>query len=258
MRVRRTGIVVVLAVAVVCVGMNRARILSTSWAQDVPIGALFLVLGAMLVAGTTLAIVTIRVRRHLALFQAVGYPPELREAAVRTASRRIECLDTPRPVALCVGLIHPTVCVSTGLVTLLRPDQLDVVLIHEGNHATRREPLRRLVVRSLAAALSFVPLVEWWAAHRIERAELRADSVAIALRGQEAVAGALLAVGDSNTVDDAVSFAGVAEARAAVLLGDQGPVRHAPIGLWVWSLLGSLAAFVVSTCIVEQVARLGG
>jgi hypothetical protein len=80
---------------------------------------------------------------------------------------------------------------------LLAPGELDAVLSHEAVHARRRDPLRRLIARAAADTLFYLPLARWWSRRQTETADLRADQAAVRYAGRQAVASALLAVGEA-------------------------------------------------------------
>jgi beta-lactamase regulating signal transducer with metallopeptidase domain len=67
------------------------------------------------------------------------------------------------------------------------------VLVHEAEHARRRDPLRRLAGRAAADVLFWLPLVSWWTSGRLEDAELAADRAAIDRVGRTPLARALRA-----------------------------------------------------------------
>jgi beta-lactamase regulating signal transducer with metallopeptidase domain len=67
------------------------------------------------------------------------------------------------------------------------------VLVHEAEHARRRDPLRRLAGRAAADVLVWLPLVGWWTSRRLEEAELAADRAAIDRVGRTPLAQALRA-----------------------------------------------------------------
>jgi beta-lactamase regulating signal transducer with metallopeptidase domain len=64
-------------------------------------------------------------------------------------------------VPIAAGVLHPVVLLPAGLADSLRPDQLRDVLIHEGAHLRRRDPLVGLLQRLAAALVWPHPLVHW-------------------------------------------------------------------------------------------------
>lgn len=54
-------------------------------------------------------------------------------------------VQSTEPPAFCHGFLKPKICLSTCLVDLLSPSQLQAVLLHEDYHRQRFDPLRILV-----------------------------------------------------------------------------------------------------------------
>lgn len=63
-------------------------------------------------------------------------------------------LDAPEPVLALVGVVHPPVVISRGLLTALRPEQLSAALRHEEAHRRSRDNWKRL---ALLAAPEILP-----------------------------------------------------------------------------------------------------
>src|SRR2546421_349725 len=154
-------------------------------------------------------------------------PRELSLASSRTGLDHVSCLAGDTPIAFCAGALRPRVLVSDGLVQQLGSEELEVVLLHELEHARRLEPLVRSALQAAAEVFFYVPLVRWWAERQIESSELRADRVAIERLGRRPVAAALWALGGGATVLGTAAFACVTEMRVAQVLGDPLP-RRAP------------------------------
>ncbi len=102
------------------------------------------------------------------------------------------------PVALCHGLRRPRLLLSTGAVRGLSVAEVEAVLRHECAHLRRRDPLRLVAARALAAALPAVPLLGAFAATLPAAQELAADRAVLTAIGADALAGALLKVGDAG------------------------------------------------------------
>ncbi len=188
-----------------------------------------------------------------ALPTATVIPAPLGVALARTGTRRVVCVSSDAPIAFCAGALRPRVVVSAGLVERLSPEQLDAVLVHEHDHARRREPVLRAARQAAAETLFYVPLVRWWSERQAARAELRADRAAIERVGAGPVAGALLALDSAAGLWGSAAFTGAGPLRIAQVLGD--PVqRDAPqLTLVGISVLGSYAAFVAASCIIQFV-----
>ncbi|MGH3470075.1 MAG: M56 family metallopeptidase, partial [Thermocrispum sp.] len=206
--------------------------------------------------------VTLAIRARAAVRRAVttDTPPGLATAASDVGVRRVTCLADADVVAFCAGVFWPRVFVSTGAVHAYARAELDAVLAHEAAHASRHDPLRRLLARASSEVLFFVPLCDWWATRRMEHAELSADRAAIRLRGAGPLARALSIAGDGSRAPAGTpGFDGAAQARVAQLLGD--PVRprrpsRSAIGL---SLIGLVLAVSLAMCVGQgAVAAVGG
>lgn len=96
---------------------------------------------------------------------------------------RIDVVVDVRPFSFCYWFLRPRVCVSTGLVERLQPDELEAVLLHERSHLRRRDPLRLVIARYFAAGLYVVPVVEDLVEHYTLEKELEADQDAVSALG---------------------------------------------------------------------------
>ena len=190
----------------------------------------------------------------------VGAPARLRRVAARLGIlRAVVCCADPNPYAYCAGFLRPRIYVSTGAVVALRECELEAVLLHERHHRSRRDPLRVLVGRAVAAALFAVPLVAELE-RRFELAkELDADRETVRAQGgrPEALAGALLALGDLiapfRTAEVATSAWSVTSVRIDHLTGSE--VAHVP-GPSRRVVVASLATLVLAAALgLGQAAR---
>jgi Zn-dependent protease with chaperone function len=152
---------------------------------------------------------------------------------VRTArrlSRRLAQLDpTPRdgvfviddehPAAFCAGLLQPRVYVTTGALARLDGPALDAVLVHEREHARRRDALRLATSRVIARSLFFLPAIRELRRGQVVLAEASADESAVgaAAGDRSAVARAILSFSDDP---EAGGLAKVDPARVDYLLGE--------------------------------------
>lgn len=113
-------------------------------------------------------------------------------AAARTAGLGdVELREDALAYAGCMGLWHPVVIASSGLVELLSFEELVAVLAHEQRHRRRHAPLRQLVARTTARSLFFIPLlVELLDRHLVDE-EILADEDACRVAGRQALVSAL-------------------------------------------------------------------
>ncbi len=92
-----------------------------------------------------------------------------------------------RDVALCVGgYLRPTIYASADLMRSLDPAEFEAALAHEVSHATSRDPLRLLWMRSCPDFLQAFDLDGPWRSSFAQACEFTAD--ALATRGNPEVA----------------------------------------------------------------------
>ncbi len=178
-------------------------------------------------------------------------PPALEAALRSTGAARASCVVSELPIALCTGTLWPVVIVSDGLVRCLRPAELEAVLLHERDHARRREPLLRAATRAAADVLFYAPVVRWLSQWLAARAELRADRAAIETVGRGPVAAALLTLGSHARPNGAAAFAGPAQLRVAQVLGDPLPAQAPELSVLAITWVGVYLAFVSTGCLVQ-------
>lgn len=96
------------------------------------------------------------------------------------------------PLAYCYGLLRPKICYSTGLMQLLTKEEFQAVLLHEGLHARRHDPLKVFIARAFSTAFSFLPLSREVRDRYLVWLEVRADQEVIRLLGIKDLALALV------------------------------------------------------------------
>jgi Zn-dependent protease with chaperone function len=169
--------------------------------------------------GVTGFLATIRYNRHLRRC-AAPLPTRLaRLGSDLGLVSQVSYLAAAEPMACCYGLLQPRIALTAGLVERLDDTELAAVLLHEGEHLRRRDPLRYLLLETLTAAAFMLPLAAALRERAAARIELAADRVALTIVPRGALAGALLA-----SVVPAQSPPGIAgltatEARIAHLAG---------------------------------------
>lgn len=207
---------------------------------------------SMFVLGSALALVVRAAglaragARAVAALPHAELPADVHRLARDAGVRRLIGVDGADCTAFCAGLLRPTVRLTIGAVHRLTRRELKAVLVHESTHARRRDPLRRLIVRAAADAWPFVPVLDWWARHRMEHAELIADRAALARTDAEAVTGALWAAagGRPDAPAHASTFDAAVQARLDRLFSDEPPcLRPAvfTVAASIAGLLGMLA-----------------
>lgn len=178
----------------------------------------------VLKAGRTLR----RTRRVHALQQPVAPPRWLLTAARAVGvAEAVVCFTDPRPFAYCRGFLRPEVWISSGALAVLRPRELEAVLVHEAFHRRRRDPLRILVARVLSQLFFALPLIRLLAARFEVAKELEADRAAVRAQGTiRHLASALYALGryplPLKTGEVAVGAWSLSRARVDQLCGAPG------------------------------------
>jgi Zn-dependent protease with chaperone function len=162
-------------------------------------GAVALVLAtaaAGLAASTVVALRAAAGSRALrASVRAAGRPVPIflhNEAAVLGCAGRLDVVAGEDAFAVTYSVIRPRILVSVGLAAALTPAEIRAVLAHEREHLRRRDPLRLLAARLVAAWGCYLPAAGWLARRAALRHELAADRAAAGSAGRGALAGALL------------------------------------------------------------------
>ncbi len=91
---------------------------------------------------------------------------------------RLLLVDAEQPHCFTIGLLRPTVVVSSGLVGTLTADELHAALCHEAVHARRHDPLRILAASIATAAVFFAPVLKDLQRGARVAEELEADRLA--------------------------------------------------------------------------------
>lgn len=91
-------------------------------------------------------------------------PDKLQQAVAGLAARGVPpfpvlLLDQPEPMAWALGLRHPTILVTTGLVGLLDEEELEGVLAHEMAHVWRRDNWLGWLIFGLRLVSFYNPVV---------------------------------------------------------------------------------------------------
>jgi len=206
--------------------------------------------------GVRLTWVLVAAARSIRRLPTAHAAASLSELARQAHVDRLTLLDVDTPQAFCAGAWRPTVFVSQGLLRQLRAPELLAVLWHEGCHARRHDPLRRAAYRTAAALLRPATVVQWWVEHRLDRAELLADQLAMRHVGAPAGAGALWRAGSASAPQGASGFGEAGSLRVAQLLGDPLPHQRPPLALWVNSTVGAILIAGISACLAGGLVSL--
>ncbi len=188
-----------------------------TWA--LPLGALGVALAGLVVCGRRAWQQWRLARVLIQLSEPSSFGPDVR------------LIDQDAPLAVTLGLLRPTVLLSTGLLSRTSPGALDVVLAHERAHVARRDTLLSFLDQ-FAAALFPARVVGRLLADLTLAREQACDAVAARSTGRARVAAALAEVASLNMVTPAVGLsiaAGALEARVMHLL-------YPPAPTWRWVL----------------------
>jgi hypothetical protein len=137
-------------------------------------------------------------------------------------------LEAPSPLAFTWGFLRPRTAISRGMLELLPPRELAAVLAHEAWHRRRRDPLRLLLMRTLAGAFWFLPTSRPLLTGYELALELAADEAALRDAGRDPLAGAILHSARLANAGAADFAGGALEPRLAAALGE----GYHPPGLW--------------------------
>jgi beta-lactamase regulating signal transducer with metallopeptidase domain len=205
-------------------------------------------LALQLVASSRLA------RRVRAL--AVAGSEQLSQAVVASGlDGRVVVVDAPVAFSFVYGLLTPRVAISRGLLRSTTPAELRAILEHERYHVCNLDPLKVVLLRALAAALFFMPALDWLCGHYLSGRELAADRRAVAVCGRRPLAGALLKVlggpaWDGLPLAAAIGEREVLDARLAQLESGLEPRPQAlslrGLALSLLSVAALLAVFLAS------------
>lgn len=171
---------------------------------------------------------TWRSRALVVRLRGAGIPhgPLLSRVVLRLGlQHRVTRIEDHAAYALTAGFLRPQIYVSSGLLDLLKEDEVEAVLWHEFYHVLQRDPLRRLIGRALRRALFFLPVAaDLWARH-VTAAELAADCRVVAAQGRDSLARALLKIIDSEpqlgSLASEVGVTSIFDLRVAQLLDPQ-------------------------------------
>jgi BlaR1 peptidase M56 len=192
-------------------------------------------------------------RRAVGRLGSTPWPDPLLAAVRRTGVHNVRCLPDPSQVAFCAGASRPRVFVTSGMAASLCADALDAILLHEAEHARRRDPLRRAAAYAAADLFFFVPLVDCVSECQLEGAELAADRAAIARLGPGPVALALSATTAHTRppVKVTAPFDGAVAARVAQLAGEQVPMPGCSLSSWLASAGQVLLLLNLAACALQ-------
>ncbi|MFN8481748.1 MAG: M56 family metallopeptidase [Anaerolineae bacterium] len=138
-------------------------------------------------------LVATRLMMRRLLENAQPLPASVAAAARRAALAAVDYVEDDRAFAFCYGVTRPRVCVSSALVDMLTPIELEAVLLHERHHLVSRDPLKVLISRALGMGLFFLPVAHDLRDRYLAGKEIAADaSAAETVQSELPLASALL------------------------------------------------------------------
>ncbi len=179
-------------------------------------------------------------------------------------ARNTVLVRTDQPLVFTHGLLIPKVWLSTGLMRVLRDDELEAVLYHEAYHLRVRDPLKMLVVHCLSRALFFAPVARDLCDTYSTAKELAADAYATRTMGDalplaralRKLIAARPAVGLSAAL---VGETSITETRLLALLDPAHPLPYLPmkhLGLsLLWLLVFAAVLFAPAAGHMPSVAE---
>ncbi len=172
------------------------------------------------------------------------------------AGTRVLVFEGEEADAFCAGYRKPQIYISRAGLDRLDPGELEAVVAHERHHRDRRDPLRLLVIRSLADALFFMPALRWLGERYAALAELAADEAAARATGAATLASALLSFGGTG---DSEVVVGIGPERVDHLLGERCPrweLRVSLVASATLTVAGVVALGVIATATTAGAAML--
>lgn len=95
-------------------------------------------------------------------------------------------------IAITMGLFRPRIIISTGMLGMLPPKEIEAVLLHEKYHCRHHDPLKTFLFALAVDGMGYVPIIKSAAKHYHTWRELMADRFAIKQMGSEYYLGNVL------------------------------------------------------------------
>jgi len=149
----------------------------------------------------------------LSSLRAQRLADRLREAAPPDGDSRVLNVDSPEADCFSIGLSRPIIVVTRGLREALTPEGLQAVLAHERAHLAHHDIPAELLLRAVSDVLIWLPNTHYLLHMARGAVERRCDAVAAEQTAAEALASALMKLGE------------IKQARQVQLQGDLAPLR---------------------------------
>ncbi len=159
---------------------------------------------------------------------------------------RIILLDDKKPLAFCMGIFTPKIYLSSGLLKIMNPKELEAVILHEKYHMENRDNLFLVGLHFLKNLLFFFPFTNDLVHNFEQKEEIYADQKATGIVGTTSVVSALKKMflySDDKQFASSFSKSNHLEARISKLIGK--PYLRLP--LQVKNIAISILSFLVFT-----------
>lgn len=179
---------------------------SVNWLFNLLIGYTLL-----FAAGKTLKQIrlTVKLKKKMERHKLHALSKELNSRYDR-AGQDIIVVNSPKPTAFTMGFFRRRIVLSTGLLNMLDPRELESVIFHEICHYERFDPLKSFIVTLVSDIMWYIPVIKGLANHFKTLQELVADQYAMRKMGSSfELGGALLKLAKMGSVERpaaAVSF----------------------------------------------------
>lgn len=121
---------------------------------------------------------TVRMQKQLELYKDHKLTAEM-NASYSPNENYFTIVSYPVPLAITMGLMHPKIVLSTGLMNLLNDDELEAVIAHEMAHVKNRDPLTIFFMTLCSSTFWYIPILKWLNQQYRILKELVADDFAI-------------------------------------------------------------------------------
>lgn len=210
----------------------------------VGVGPVRLMLGLSGAAGLFIALSVVwRAERHRRL---AGLLERVAEPAV-LGGVSVGIVDGIGPASV-AGLRIPRIYCASDLATVLDPEELRAVLLHERHHQIEHTPSRLILLDGVGWPLRRSAVGRRWIARTRAQLEIAADRYALAAGATRAdLASALLKLGDENAPFSVAGYSASSELRLRALLDDAPYMQpsHSP-----WIAPAVALAAVLLLCLV--------
>lgn len=99
--------------------------------------------------------------------------------------KMVHVVEDGKPFAYCVGIRHPRIYISTGLIDISTPEEMEIILRHELYHIEHHHLVVRFVIEVFRTFFLFIPVFSDLLRHIIIRQEIEADKAAISVVGTQ-------------------------------------------------------------------------